>query len=42
MEHAWGEMRNAYRVLVGKLEGRDYLGYLCVEGRIILKYINKE
>jgi hypothetical protein len=35
-----GEKRNAYRVLVGKLE-KDFLGGLRVCGRRILKWILK-
>jgi hypothetical protein len=31
-----GEKRNAYRVLVGKPEGRTPLEHLCVDRRIIL------
>jgi hypothetical protein len=31
--------RNAYRVLMRKPEGSNYLEYPCVEGRIILKWI---
>jgi len=33
-----GERRNAYRVLVGKPEGRDYLGDADIGGKIILKW----
>jgi hypothetical protein len=36
-----GEMRNAYTILVGKPEGRDYLEELVV-CRIILKWILKK
>jgi len=32
-----GEKGNAYRILLGKLKVRDYLEYLVVDGRIILK-----
>jgi hypothetical protein len=32
-----GEMRNAYKILVGKLEGRDHSEELGVDTRIILK-----
>ena len=32
-----GKKRGAYRVLVGKLEGKDQLQDLGVNGRIILK-----
>jgi hypothetical protein len=31
--------RNAYRVLVGKLEGRNHLKDPGVDGRIILKWV---
>jgi hypothetical protein len=34
-----GEMRNAYKNLVGKLEGKRPLGRQGVDGRIILKWI---
>jgi hypothetical protein len=33
-----GEMRNAYKILVGKPEGRDHLEDLSVDGKIILKW----
>jgi hypothetical protein len=32
-------MRNAYKILVGKLEGRDYLEGLGIDGKIILEWI---
>jgi hypothetical protein len=35
----YGEGRNAYRVLVGKPEGRNHLEDPDVDGRIILKWI---
>jgi hypothetical protein len=31
------EVRNAYTILVGKLERRGHLGHLNVNGRLILK-----
>jgi hypothetical protein len=34
-----GEKRNAYRVFVGKPEGKRPLGRLEADGRIILKWI---
>jgi hypothetical protein len=34
-----GEMRNAYKILVGNLEGKRPFGRLGVHGRIILKWI---
>jgi hypothetical protein len=34
-----GDRRDAYRVLVGRPEGRDHLEDLCIGGRIILKRI---
>jgi hypothetical protein len=34
-----GEGRGVYRVLVGKTEGKDYLGDTSVDGRIILRWI---
>jgi hypothetical protein len=33
-----GDMRNVYKILVGKPEIRNYLGVLGVEGRIILEW----
>jgi hypothetical protein len=36
------ELRNAYKILIGNPEGRDHLGELGVDGRIILKWILKE
>jgi hypothetical protein len=36
-----GEMRNAYKVLVGKPEGKVCLWHLGVNGRIILTIIFK-
>jgi hypothetical protein len=44
MRRAWcvpcvGEMRCAYRVLVGKHEEEDHLEDLGVDGRIIFKWI---
>ena len=32
------DMRNEHQILVGKPEGRDHYGHLCVDGSIILKY----
>jgi hypothetical protein len=32
-------MRNAYRILVGKSEGRDHLDDLGEDGKIILEWI---
>jgi hypothetical protein len=37
-----GEMRGLYRVLLGKLKGRDHLGDSGVDGRIILRWIFKK
>jgi hypothetical protein len=34
--------RGAYRVLVGKPEGKDHLEDLGEDGRIIVKYISKK
>jgi hypothetical protein len=41
VEHAapMGDTRNAYKILVGKPEGKNHLEYLCIEGRIILELI---
>ena len=36
-----GEERGAYRVLVGKLEGRNHWGDLGVDGWIILGWISR-
>jgi hypothetical protein len=36
------QKRHAYRVLVGKLSGRNRLEDLCHDGRIILKWLLKE
>jgi hypothetical protein len=36
-----GEMRNAYRILIGKPEGKKPLGRPRIDGRIILKWILK-
>jgi hypothetical protein len=33
------EMKNAYQILVGKSEGKNSLGRLGIDGRIILKWI---
>jgi hypothetical protein len=33
------EMRNGYKILVGKLKGRDHSEDLGVDGRIILEWI---
>jgi hypothetical protein len=33
------ELRNKYKILVGKLKARDSLAQLCVNGTIILKWI---
>jgi hypothetical protein len=37
-----GEGKGAYRVLVGRLEGRNNLEDLGVDGRIILTWIFKK
>jgi hypothetical protein len=33
-----GEARNAHILLVGKPEGRNHLGDLGIDGRIVLKW----
>jgi len=33
------KMRSAYRILDGKIQGKDHLGGLQTDGRIILKWI---
>ena len=35
----YGESRGAYRILVGKLEGKNHLKDPCVDGRVILRWI---
>ena len=35
----YGERRGAYRVLVGKPEGKNHLGDPGVDGRILLRWI---
>jgi hypothetical protein len=32
-----GEVRNAYKILVGKYEGKDFLEDIVLQGRVILK-----
>jgi hypothetical protein len=39
---AWCVWRGAYRVLVGKLEKRDLLEDLGINGRVILKRISED
>jgi len=34
-----GDMRNAYKILVGKPEGKNHSGDLGVDGKIILEWI---
>jgi len=34
-----GDMRNAYRILVGRLKGRENLGDVDVVGRITLSWM---
>ena len=35
----YGEVRGVYRILVGKLEGKNHLGDPGVDGMIILRWI---
>jgi hypothetical protein len=37
-----GEMRNAYRIVVDNLKGRDHFGDPSVHGMIILKWALKK
>jgi hypothetical protein len=37
-----GEKRNAYRGLVGTPEGKRPLGRLCIDGKMVLKWILNE
>jgi hypothetical protein len=37
-----GDMKNTYKFLVGKPEGKNHLESLGVNGRIILKWILKQ
>jgi len=34
-----GEIRNRYSILFGKHEGRDHLGHLAIDGKIMLEGI---
>jgi hypothetical protein len=34
-----GKIRNAHKILVRTLKGRDHLEDLCIDGRIILVWI---
>ena len=34
-----GEIRNFYKIIVGNLTGKDHLGSLGVDGRLIVKFI---
>jgi hypothetical protein len=38
MVGAYNSMRNAYIILIRYLKGRDHIGNMDVDGRIILKY----
>jgi hypothetical protein len=37
-----GEMRNAYKILVTNLKGRDHMEDFGVDGKVILKWILRE
>jgi hypothetical protein len=37
-----GELRKAYRILVGGLKGRSHIGDLTMAGRITLKLVLKK
>jgi len=39
MQRVWGERRGAYRVLVGKPEGKNHLEDQGINGRVILRWI---
>jgi hypothetical protein len=34
-----GKKIGTFKMLIGKLKGRDYLGHLIIDGSIILKWI---
>jgi hypothetical protein len=36
-----GEMRNTYKILVGKPEKRDCFEYLCVDGRMLQEVLGR-
>jgi hypothetical protein len=37
-----GEIRNAYSILVRKLEGKSHLEDLSIDGRIMLQWISEK
>jgi hypothetical protein len=37
-----GEMRNSYEILIGNHNGRDYLGYVGLDGRKKERIVSKE
>jgi hypothetical protein len=41
-QHTEQEMRNIFKILAGKLEGKNHLGHLGVDGRISLKWKEEE
>lgn len=40
-EYSMHGKRNAYKILVQKLKGRDYLEKLDIDGKVVLRWISK-